>query len=236
MSRLADRITGLDWDGMRESLDERGYAVTTAIFDAGECDELTALFDRDKGFRKIIDMRRYRYGAGTYKYFGYPLPVPVQQLRCALYKPLAHVANDWAAKLRTDGAYPGSLDEFLALCHQDGQNRPTPLIFRYEESDYNALHQDVYGAIGFPFQALVALSRPDHDYTGGEFLLLTQRPRAQSVGEAIRLEQGHMLIFPNQQRPMPGQRGYYRANVRHGVSRVRSGTRHTLGIIFHDAE
>jgi hypothetical protein len=236
MSRLGDRINGLKWDELRGTLDDRGYAVTPQVLKAGECDELVTLFDDDKRFRKVIEMSRYRYGSGTYKYFDYPLPVPVQRLRHALYEPLAAVANEWAVRLGADCTYPGTLDEFVDVCHRRGQNRPTPLIFRYQQDDYNALHQDVYGPVGFPFQALVALSRPDDDYTGGEFLLITQRPRAQSIGEAIKLEQGGVLIFPNQQRPMPGQRGYYRANVRHGVSRVGSGTRHTLGIIFHDAE
>ena len=236
MSQLGDRINGLDWAELRGTLDDRGYAVTPQILAVAECDDLVTLFDEDKPFRKVIDMRRYRYGSGTYKYFDNPLPRPVQQLRRALYEPLASVANEWAARLGSDCSYPGTLDEFVDVCHRGGQNRPTPLIFRYQQGDYNALHQDEYGAVGFPFQALVALSRSDDDYTGGEFLLITQRPRAQSIGEVIKVEQGHVLIFPNRERPMPGQRGYYRANVRHGVSRVASGTRHTLGIIFHDAE
>jgi hypothetical protein len=236
MSELDDRISGLNWDELRATLDNCGYAVTPQILKAGECDDLATLFDDDKCFRKVIDMTRYRYGSGTYKYFGYRLPEPVQQLRHALYEPLAAVANAWAARLGSESTYPETLDEFVDVCHRRGQNRPTPLIFRYQQGDYNALHQDVYGAVGFPFQALVALSRPDDDYTGGEFLLITQRPRAQSIGEAVTLAQGRVLIFPNRQRPMQGQRGYYRANVRHGVSRIGSGTRHTLGIIFHDAE
>ncbi|MDT5010924.1 MAG: uncharacterized protein QOH57_2541 [Mycobacterium sp.] len=236
MSRLDERINGLNWDGLRATLDDRGYVVTPQIFGARECRDLVRLFEEHSHFRKVIDMSRYRYGSGTYKYFDTPLPTPVQQLRRSLYEPLAAVANDWGARLSSEYTYPETLDEFVEVCHRRGQNRPTPLIFRYGEGDYNALHQDVYGTVGFPFQALVALSRADTDYTGGEFLLVTQRPRAQSVGEAIELAQGQVLIFPNQHRPMPSTRGYYRANVRHGVSRVNSGTRHTLGIIFHDAE
>ena len=235
-SRLSDRVKNLDWDEHRRSLDDRGYVVTPQILYTSECREVVELFDDDARFRSVIDMRRHRFGSGTYKYFDNPLPAPVQQLRRALYKPLAAVANEWSARLGVGNEYPPTLDEFLKICHQRGQNRPTPLVFRYQQGDYNTLHQDVYGAVGFPFQALIALSRPDRDFTGGEFLLITQRPRAQSIGEAITLDQGHVLIFPNQMRPMTGQRGYYRATVRHGVSPVARGTRHTLGIIFHDAE
>ena len=238
MPELADRIEDLDWDELRSGLDEQGWAVTPRILSAGECKELAALYDDDGNgrFRSVIDMRRHRFGSGVYKYFDTPLPAPVQQLRRALYKPLAEVANEWADRLDNGERYPGSLGKFLEHCHERGQTRPTPLIFRYEEGDFNALHQDVYGAVGFPFQALIVLSRPGRDFTGGEFLLVTQQPRAQSVGEAITLDRGQVLIFPNKQRPVAGKRGDYRVNVRHGVSRVRSGTRHTLGVIFHDAE
>jgi hypothetical protein len=172
----------------------------------------------------------------VYKYFDNPLPEAVQQLREAFYSPLSKVANDWAEKLGAKAAYPDALEEFLALCHEKGQTRPTPLILRYEEGDYNALHQDVYGEVGFPFQVLTVLSRREEDYTGGESLLVTQRPRAQSVGEAITLDQGEVLIFPNKHRPVEGKRGHYRVNIRHGVSPLRSGERYALGIIFHDAE
>jgi hypothetical protein len=236
MSNLTERIDNLDWAGLRESLDERGYAVTPRVLTAGDCDELIGLFDEDDRYRSVIDMRRHRFGSGVYKYFDRPLPKPVMQLRRRLYRPLAQVANEWADRLGGGKEFPSTHDEFLEVCRQHGQERPTPLIFRYDEGDFNALHQDVYGAVGFPFQVLIVLSRPEHDFTGGEFLLVTQQPRAQSVGEAINLERGRLLIFPNQQRPVQGSRGYYRVKVRHGVSRVRSGTRHTLGIIFHDAE
>jgi uncharacterized protein len=238
MSELANRIEDLDWGELRSTLDEQGWAVTPKLLSAGECKELAALFDDDENgrYRSVIDMRRHRFGSGVYKYFDTPLPAPVQQLRRALYKPLAEVANEWAERLGGGERFPASLGKFLEHCHERGQTRPTPLIFRYGEGDFNALHQDVYGEVGFPFQALIVLSRPGRDFTGGEFLLVTQQPRAQSVGEAIGLEQGQVLIFPNRQRPAEGTRGWYRVNVRHGVSRVRSGTRHTLGIIFHDAE
>jgi uncharacterized protein len=238
MTELADRIEDLDWEELRSGLDERGWAVTPKLLSASECKELAGLYDDDGNgrFRSVIDMRRHRFGSGVYKYFDTPLPAPVQQLRRALYKPLAEVANDWADRLDSGERFPASLAKFLEHCRKRGQTRPTPLIFRYREGDFNALHQDVYGEVGFPFQALIVLSRPGRDFTGGEFLLVTQQPRAQSVGEAISLEQGQVLIFPNRQRPAEGARGWYRVNVRHGVSRVRSGTRHTLGIIFHDAE
>jgi hypothetical protein len=235
MSGLGDRVRDLNWQDLHHQLDERGYAVTPRILRAGECRSLVGLFDQDERYRSVIDMRRHRFGSGIYKYFDNPLPAPVRQLRQALYEPLAEIANEWAGLLDSGASYPGALDEFLELCHERGQERPTPLIFRYDEGDFNALHQDVYGDVSFPFQAVTTLSRPDRDFTGGEFLLVTQRPRAQSIGEAISLDQGRFLIFPNQLRPAEGKRGHYRLNVRHGVSRVRSGTRHTLGIIFHDA-
>jgi uncharacterized protein len=236
MSAIGERIEQLDWERLRRALDERGYAVTPKLLKAGECRDLAALFDDDGLHRSVIDMRRHRFGSGIYKYFDTPLPAPVQQLRQALYPPLAEVANDWAARIGSGETFPATLGKFLEICHKRGQRRPTPLIFRYEDDDFNRLHQDVYGEVGFPFQVLTVLSRPGRDFTGGEFLLVTQQPRAQSIGEAIALEQGELLIFPNQLRPIEGKHGHYRANVRHGVSRVRSGKRHTLGIIFHDAE
>jgi hypothetical protein len=234
MGELADRIEALDWDRLRAGLDERGYAVAPKVLRAGEANDLIELFDAGR-FRSVIDMRRHRFGSGVYKYFDYPLPKPVQELREAFYRPLAEQANAWAERLGEEERFPAKLGEFLKLCHEAGQERPTPLIFRYEEGDFNTLHQDVYGEVGFPFQVLTVLSRPGADFTGGEFLLVTQQPRAQSIGEVIQLERGEMLIFTNQRRPVAGTRGDYRVNVRHGVSRVRSGTRHTLGLIFHDA-
>lgn len=236
MGELTERIENLNWEDLRESIDERGYAVTPEVLRAGECNDLIGLFDDDARYRSMIDMRRHRFGSGVYKYFDNPLPAPVRQLREAFYKPLAGVANEWAERLGSGETFPGTLDEFLEICHDRGQRRPTPLIFRYDEGDFNTLHQDVYGQVGFPFQVLTVLSRPGRDFTGGEFLLVTQQPRAQSVGEVVQLDRGQMLIFPNQQRPVEGKRGYYRVGVRHGVSRIREGTRHTLGLIFHDAE
>jgi uncharacterized protein len=232
---LADRIASLDWTQLRRRLDDDGHVVTPKVLTAADCRELMAMFDHDELFRTTIDMRRHVYGSGVYRYFGYPLPEPIQQLRQHLYPPLAEIANEWAQRLGTESV-PATLPEFLDSCHRHGQRRPTPLIFRYTEGDYNNLHQDTYGEIGFPFQVLTVLSRPGRDFTGGEFLLVTQRPRAQSIGEAITIGRGQLLIFPNRIRPLAGRRGHYQANVRHGVSKVRSGTRHTLGVIFHDAE
>jgi uncharacterized protein len=233
---IAQRVEALDWLRIEHDLDQMGYAMTPRLLEADECDELAGLFGQDERFRSTIDMRRYRFGSGVYRYFDYPLPGTVQELREGFYPPLAIVANRWASMLNTGVSFPDTLDEFLALCHEKGQTRPTPLILHYEIGDHNALHQDVYGAVGFPFQVLTVLSKREEDYTGGEFLLLNQRPRAQSIGEAIPLDQGQMLIFPNQHRPVEGKRGYYRVNMRHGVSRLRSGERYSLGIIFHDAE
>ena len=187
-------------------------------------------------FRKQVDMGRYRYGEGEYKYFDNPLPDVVAEVRKHLYGHLAPVANRWATALRSGEAYPPDLDGFLAQCHESGQGKPTPLLLRYEPGGFNCLHQDVYGAIAFPLQVVIVLSRLASDFTGGEFLLVEQRPRAQSRGEAIALDQGQALIFPNRLRPVAGARGFHRVNVRHGVSTLRSGRRFSLGIIFHDAE
>jgi uncharacterized protein len=233
---IAKRVEELDWSRIYRDLDERGYAVTPRVLSEDECDELKGFFDEEDRFRSVIDMRRLRFGSGVYKYFDNPLPEEVQELRKAFYSPLSRVANDWARKLGAKEAYPGTLEEFLERCYEAGQTRPTPLILRYEEGDYNALHQDVYGKVGFPFQVLTVLSRREEDYAGGETLLVTQRPRAQSVGEAITMEQGNVLIFPNKHRPVEGKRGYYRVNVRHGVSPLRSGERYALGVIFHNSE
>ena len=235
-STLAKRVEDLDCSRITRDLDESGYAVTPRVLSEDECDELKGLFGEEVRFRNVIDMRRLRFGSGVYKYFDNPLPEAVQQLREAFYPLLSKVGNDWAQKLGAGQNYPETLEEFLVLCHEKGQTRPTPLILRYEEGDHNALHQDVYGEMGFPFQVLTVLSRREEDYTGGESLLVTQRPRAQSVGEAITLDQGEVLIFPNKHRPVEGKRGHYRVNVRHGVSPLRSGERYALGVIFHDAE
>ena len=234
MSNLVRRLDRVDWTACTEQLDQRGYALTGDVLAAAECRDFIRMFDDESRFRSVIDMRRHRFGSGTYKYFAAPLPDSVQTLRQTLYPPLARIANEWTTRLDAPERFPAELDAFLARCHRAGQHKPTPLLFRYEEDDFNTLHQDVYGEVSFPFQVLTVLSRPE-DFDGGEFLLVTQIPRAQSVGEAISLKRGQLLIFPNAKRPIHGTRGWYAANVRHGVSAVRRGVRHTLGVIFHDA-
>jgi hypothetical protein len=226
----------LPWPALADDLDRRGFALTAPVLTAVECRELVAGFDDDERYRAVVDMGRYRFGSGVYKYFAEPLPPLVGALREQLYAPLASLANAWADRLSSPRRYPPTLAAFLDECRAAGQDRPTPLVFRYTEGDYNRLHQDVYGAVTFPFQVLVPLSRPDVDFSGGEFLLVTQPPRAQAIGEAIRPDRGQLLVFPNSRRPLSGSRGWYAANVRHGVSTVHSGARHTLGIIFHEAE
>ena len=230
-----DRLASLDWQDLRSSLDQAGYAVTPAVLSPAECEELAALYTEDRHWRSRVDMARHRFGSGEYKYFARPLPDLVSQLRTAFYPPLAEVANGWNERLGIAGRFPARLEDFLERCHAAGQTRPTPLILRYGPGDYNCLHQDIYGEHAFPLQLMVMLSRSDDDYTGGEFLLVENLPRAQSRGTAITLEQGQAVIWPVRVRPGAGSRGFYRIGVRHGVSVVRSGRRHTLGVIFHDA-
>jgi hypothetical protein len=225
-----------DWSLVESSLDERGYAELPGVLTVDECRELSALYDEDARFRSRIEMARFRFGAGEYKYFGYPLPPLVQSLRTETYARLVPTANRWMERLRAPHRYPDSLDEFVQRCGKHGQTRPTPLLLRYQAGDYNCLHQDLYGELAFPLQVVLALSARGSDYTGGEFLLVEQRPRAQSRGEAITIEQGGAVVFANNERPVPSTRGYSRVVLRHGVSRVRSGHRMTLGIIFHDAK
>jgi uncharacterized protein len=224
-----------DWPDRLAGLDERGHAVLPGLLDAVECCELSALYDDDAAFRSRIVMARHNFGRGEYKYLRYPLPPPVAALRQALYPRLAPLANCWHERLRLAPRFPPSLDAYLARCHAAGQQRPTPLILKYEAGDYNCLHQDLYGELVFPLQATVLLSAPEHDFTGGEFLLVEQRPRLQSRGEVVPLAQGDAVVFAVNHRPVASARGFYRATMRHGVSRLRSGRRFTLGIIFHDA-
>jgi hypothetical protein len=230
------RIDGLDWHEAESSLARLGYArFPHALLDAAECRALSSLYAEDRLFRSRIDMARHRFGEGEYKYFAGPLPPIVEGLRQFLYPRLAKIANDWMAKLGEARRYPPRLDGFLAQCAARGQTRPTPLLLRYRPGGYNCLHQDLYGEVAFPLQAMIPLSRPGADYTGGEFLLVEQRPRAQSVATAIVPGRGDLVIFPNRIRPVEGSRGWYRANVRHGASRILSGSRDALAIIFHDA-
>jgi hypothetical protein len=212
----------------------QGYAIRP-LLDPDTCRMLAGLYDQDALFRKRIVMEKHGYGQGEYKYFAYPLPPIVAELRTTLYPPLATVANRWRLALGQDGRFPATLDAYLDRCHAAGQTRPTPLLLRYRADGFNCLHQDLYGEHVFPIQLVVMLSDPDTDFTGGEFLLVEQRPRAQSKGEVVRPRQGDAVIFPVRERPVRGTRGYHRVVMRHGVSRVLSGSRHTLGIIFHDA-
>ncbi|MGF1608769.1 MAG: 2OG-Fe(II) oxygenase [Kiloniellales bacterium] len=231
---LAQRIAALDWPALEAALEQDGFAVAPPLLTPEECEALIALYGDAKRFRSRIVMQRQGYGAGEYQYFGYPLPRPVASLRRALYERLVPIANSWAEALGAT-PFPAKLDDYLARCHEAGQQRPTPLMLRYRAGDYNRLHQDLYGALAFPLQAAICLSRRDADFSGGEFLLVEQRPRMQLRGEAVALDQGQMIVFPNNQRPVQGARGTYRVKHRHGVSRLRSGERYTLGIIFHDA-
>jgi len=223
------------WAAARAALDERGHAVLPGVLGVEECRRLAALYADEAAFRSRVVMARHNFGRGEYKYLRYPLPPPVAALREALYPLLAPIANEWHARLRLEARFPPGLDAYLARCHEAGQIRPTPLILKYEEGDYNCLHQDLYGELVFPLQGTVLLSAPGRDFGGGEFMLVEQRPRMQSKGEVVSLGQGDAVIFAVNSRPVAGNRGYYRATMRHGVSRLHSGHRFTLGIIFHDA-
>ncbi len=226
----------MDWTHLEQAVDERGYAsLPDPVLTSEQCAELIQLYDDDRRFRSRIDMARFRFGEGEYKYFGNPLPPMVARLRTTLYPPLARIANRWMEQLGDEQRYPGTLGEFLARCAANGQTKPTPLLLRYNPGGYNCLHQDVYGDVAFPLQAVVFLSRPGVDYQGGEFLLVETRPRAQSMGDIVPARQGCAAVFTTRIRPVRGARGYYRTQMRHGVTRIHRGTRHTLGIIFHDA-
>ena len=229
------RVEALDWSGLSEQLDRRGFAVTEQLLRERECAELADLFDGGR-FRATVEMARHRFGDGRYRYFDHPLPDPIAELRATFYRHLAPVANQWAERLGEEERYPASHEELLARCRAAGQERPTPLILRYGEGDWNALHQDLYGEVFFPFQVLTVLSRPGVDFEGGEFVLVEQRPRAQSRAHVLDPEQGAFVIFPTHHRPNPGKNGYHRIGLRHGVSTLASGSRTALGIIFHDAK
>lgn len=234
-SRLAERMAALDWTVLQQTLDEQGYASIPALLDEQQCVEVMDTYESEANFRNTIDMARYRFGVGEYKYYQAPIPDLLGQLREGLYPELANAANRWLEQLGQEAVYPAQLSEFLDYCHEKGQLRSTPLILKYEAGGYNCLHQDLYGEVFFPFQVVIALNQRGMNYTGGEFLLMEQRPRAQSRGQVITLEQGDALIFPTNNRPVAGSRGYYKTTLRHGVSTITSGTRYSLGIIFHDA-
>jgi hypothetical protein len=232
----AERVARLDWERVARELDTRGSAVLPGLLPPDECGALAALYPEDAPFRSRIVMARHGFGRGEYKYFAYPLPEVVAGLRTVLYPRLAPIANRWNETMRIDVRYPDKHAEFLARCHAAGQRKPTPLLLQYETEDYNCLHQDVYGDQVFPLQVAVLLSEPGSDFTGGEFVMTEQRPRMQSRAEVVPLRQGDGVAFAVHHRPVQGSRGVYRVNLRHGVSRIRSGRRHTMGIIFHDAE
>ncbi|MCG5250878.1 2OG-Fe(II) oxygenase [Brevibacillus agri] len=233
---LTKRIALLPWEQLQHSLDEQGFAVLPPVLQPEECQELIATYREDRFFRATINMARYRFGSGEYRYYQAPLPPIVEQLREGFYPELAKTANRWNTLLGQQPAYPPSLSAFLARCHEHGQARPTPLLLKYEAGSYNCLHQDMYGDVFFPFQVVLVLSQQESDFCGGQFLLIEQRPRAQSRGHVITLEQGAGLIFPTAYRPVAGARGYYKTTLRHGVSTITQGTRYSLGIIFHDAK
>jgi len=233
---IGPRVARLAWSDFEDSLLSIGYARSgTAVLTAAECRALAALYGDDRRFRSRVDMARHRFGQGEYKYFARPLPRIVEQLRESLYPPLAEIADRWMEALGETRRYPATLRDFLSECEARSQTKPTPLLLRYEAGGYNCLHQDLYGEVAFPLQAMIPLSRPGIDYTGGEFLLVEQRPRAQSAGTAILPGRGELVIFPNRLRPAAGPRGAHRVNVRHGASRILSGRRDALAIIFHDA-
>ncbi len=233
---IAARVAALDWQAISTQLDNDAYGTLPSLLSPDECSELITLYDVEARFRSRVVMARHNFGQGEYKYFAYPLPRLVSNLRSALYRPLAGIANRWNEAMAVDMRYPDQHKDYLARCHAAGQTRPTPLTLRYGTGDYNCLHQDLYGEHVFPLQAVFLLSDPTADFTGGEFVLTEQRPRMQSRAEVVPLRQGDGVIFPVHNRPVQGKRGIYRVNMRHGVSRVRSGHRQTLGIIFHDAK
>ncbi|MBZ4423168.1 2OG-Fe(II) oxygenase [Myxococcus sp. RHSTA-1-4] len=234
-SGVAERVAALDWERIAVDLDTHGCATVSGMLSPAECMALAELYASDTAFRGRVVMARHGFGKGEYKYFAHPLPDTVSLLRTELYPRLAPIANRWNETLGIDVRFPDTQAAFLERCHQAGQTRPTPLLLRYGEGDYNCLHQDLYGEHVFPLQAAFLLSAPGQDFTGGEFVLTEQRPRMQSRVEVVPLGQGDGIIFPVHHRPVKGTRGSYRVNLRHGVSRLRSGHRHTVGIIFHDA-
>jgi hypothetical protein len=233
---IAERVDAIDWTEVAAHLDGHGWATIERILVADECPAIAGLYDDDSAFRSRIVMARHGFGRGEYKYFRYPLPEIIAELRAALYPRLAPIANRWNESMRLEVRYPHQHAEFLERCHEAGQTRPTPLLLRYGAGDFNALHQDLYGEHVFPLQAAFLLSEPEKDFTGGELVLTEQRPRMQSRATVVPLRRGDGVLFAVHHRPVQGTRGTYRVQLRHGVSEVRSGRRHTLGVIFHDAK
>jgi uncharacterized protein len=231
-----ERVDAYDWKALASELDSFGCAVLPKLVSTKECHAIAGLYPDEGNFRSRIVMARHGFGKGEYRYFKYPLPDLLAGLRTALYPHLAGLANEWNSRMRIDERYPGDHESFVKQCHDAGQTRPTPLLLQYVPGDFNCLHQDLYGDIAFPMQVAILLSEPGRDFTGGEFVLTEQRPRMQSRVEVVPLGQGDAVAFAVHHRPVQGSRGSYRVNLRHGVSRVRSGMRHTVGIIFHDAK
>jgi hypothetical protein len=233
---IATRLASLDWVVIRESLVEFGYALTPSLLTPSECKALVSLYPSEEAFRSHIIMSRYRFGRGDYKYFDYPLPAMVQDLREHSYPHLVPLANEWNQALGLSDVFPERHSRFLEICAKNNQTRATPLLLHYESGDFNCLHQDVYGAVAFPLQLTCFLSQPGSGYEGGEFVIVEQQPRAQSKAEVITALQGQILIFATRYRPVKGTRGFYRASLRHGVSRLKRGVRFTLGVIYHDSQ
>ena len=229
------RVAAADWAAIATELDGVGGAALPQLVTADEAADLRDLYGRDAMFRSTIDMERYRFGAGEYRYFAAPYPEPIEALKQALYPRLLPIARDWAERLRRPAPWPDTLDEWLAMCHDAGQRKSTAILLRYRAGDWNALHRDLYGDLVFPLQVVIYLNAPGVDFTGGEFLLMEQRPRAQSRGTVFTLPQGHALLFTTRDRPVRSARGWSAAPVRHGVSALRSGERHSLALVFHDA-
>ncbi|MDR5838943.1 2OG-Fe(II) oxygenase [Caballeronia sp. LZ034LL] len=232
---VSERIDALDWASLEAQLDAFGSATAPGLLSPAECEALAGLYDREGGFRSRVVMERHGFGRGEYKYFAYPLPDVIGEMRRAVYPHLVPVANGWNEIMGIDTRYPREHDAFIDRCHRAGQTRPTPLLLRYVPGDFNCLHQDLYGEHVFPIQMAILLSAPQRDFTGGEFVMTEQRPRMQSRAEVVPLSQGDAVLFAVHHRPVQGTRGPYRVNLRHGVSRLRSGRRHMLGVIFHDA-
>jgi hypothetical protein len=233
---IDSRVDAYSWPCVSQHLNAHGWALVKQLLTTGECESVTGLYGDDRHFRSHIVMSRHGFGRGEYKYFRYPLPDTVAELRTALYPRLAPIANRWNMSMGIAVRYPNTHAEFITRCHKAGQTRPTPLLLQYGEGDFNALHQDLYGEHVFPLQVAILLSEPEQDFTGGEFVLTEQRPRMQSRPEVVPLAQGDAVAFAVHHRPVQGTRGVYRVNLRHGVSRIRSGHRHTVGVIFHDAK
>ena len=235
MNAWAERVAAADWDAIAGELDRSGGALTPQLLTPDEAHDIAALYDKDERFRATIDMSRHRFGSGEYRYFDRPYPEPVERLKQALYPRLLPIARDWYGRLGRNAPWPDTLDEWLAMCHEAGQTRSTAILLKYGTGDWNALHRDLYGDLVFPLQVVINLSRPGVDHEGGEFLLVEQRPRAQSRGHARLVPHGHGLVFTTRDRPVASARGWSAAPVRHGVSTIRSGERFTLGLVFHDA-